>query len=330
MDAPTCHGDRRLARPGRRRAASTPTVALPGSKSLTNRYLVLAALATARPGCGAPLRSRDTLLMAAGAALAGRARRGRRPATTPSGERRLAGHPARRCAATSRVDCGLAGTVMRFLPPVAALRRRAGAPSTATRRPGSGRWRPVHRRAARPRGRRRRRRPRHAAVHRHGPGRVPGGTVTLDASASSQFISALLLAGARFDEGVTVHHDGKPVPSEPHIQMTVETLRDAGVDRRRQRAQHLAGRAVRDQRPRRAGRARPVQRRAVPRRGAGHRRHACGCRAGRSTPPRPATRIRDILDAMGADVQPRPRRAHRHRRGRARRASTSTCTTSAS
>jgi 3-phosphoshikimate 1-carboxyvinyltransferase len=51
----------------------------------------------------------------------------------------------------------------------------------------------------------------------------------MDASESSQFISALLLAGARYDDGVTVHHDGKPVPSEPHIAMTVETLRDAGV-----------------------------------------------------------------------------------------------------
>ena len=62
-----------------------------------------------------------------------------------------------------------------------------------------------------------------------GTGSVRGGPVTLDASSSSQFISALLLAGARYDEGVTVHHDGKPVPSEPHIAMTVETLRDAGV-----------------------------------------------------------------------------------------------------
>jgi 3-phosphoshikimate 1-carboxyvinyltransferase len=62
-----------------------------------------------------------------------------------------------------------------------------------------------------------------------GSGSLAGGAVTLDASASSQFISALLLAGARFDQGVVVHHDGKPVPSEPHIQMTVEALRDAGV-----------------------------------------------------------------------------------------------------
>ena len=62
-----------------------------------------------------------------------------------------------------------------------------------------------------------------------GSGHVPGGSVTIDASASSQFISALLLAGPRFEQGVTVRHDGKPVPSEPHIAMTVEVLRDCGV-----------------------------------------------------------------------------------------------------
>jgi 3-phosphoshikimate 1-carboxyvinyltransferase len=62
-----------------------------------------------------------------------------------------------------------------------------------------------------------------------GAGRMPGGSVTLDASSSSQFVSALLLAGARFDNGVTVRHSGPPVPSEPHIEMTIETLRDAGA-----------------------------------------------------------------------------------------------------
>jgi 3-phosphoshikimate 1-carboxyvinyltransferase len=53
--------------------------------------------------------------------------------------------------------------------------------------------------------------------------------VTIDASASSQFVSGLLLSGARYDDGVTVHHDGKPVPSQPHIEMTVEVLRSVGV-----------------------------------------------------------------------------------------------------
>ena len=129
----------------------------------------------------------------------------------------------------TRIDCGLAGTVMRFLPAVAALADGPGACSTATRRPGCGRWGRSSTRCARSgadvdddgAG--------HLPVTVRGRGRVPGGSVTMDASASSQFISALLLAGARYDEGVTVHHDGKPVPSEPHILMTVETLRDAGA-----------------------------------------------------------------------------------------------------
>ena len=63
-----------------------------------------------------------------------------------------------------------------------------------------------------------------------GAGAVRGGTVTIDASASSQFVSALLLAGARYDEGVDVRHDGKPLPSLPHIEMTVAALRQHGVD----------------------------------------------------------------------------------------------------
>jgi 3-phosphoshikimate 1-carboxyvinyltransferase len=63
----------------------------------------------------------------------------------------------------------------------------------------------------------------------HGDGELPGGKVTIDASASSQFVSALLLAGPRYKRGVVVHHDGKPVPSLPHIDMTVAMLRAAGA-----------------------------------------------------------------------------------------------------
>jgi 3-phosphoshikimate 1-carboxyvinyltransferase len=62
-----------------------------------------------------------------------------------------------------------------------------------------------------------------------GTGGMRGGTVTLDASSSSQFVSALLLAGARYDQGVDVRHDGKPMPSLPHIEMTVSMLHDRGV-----------------------------------------------------------------------------------------------------
>ena len=201
------------------------TVALPGSKSLTNRYLVISAIASQPSRLRAPLRSRDTLLMAdALRALGTRiddvdASDGEAAdwLVTPSG---LVGGGA--------VDCGLAGTVMRFLPPVAAL---ADGPVSFDGDPHA-RKRPMGPvlQALRVLG---------AVVDDggrgslpftvRGNGRVPGGTVVMDASASSQFISGLLLAGARFDKGVTVVHEGKPVPSEPHLAMTVETLRDVGV-----------------------------------------------------------------------------------------------------
>jgi 3-phosphoshikimate 1-carboxyvinyltransferase len=63
----------------------------------------------------------------------------------------------------------------------------------------------------------------------HGTGAVRGGEVVIDASASSQFVSGLLLAAARFERGVVVRHQGLPVPSAPHLRMTVQMLRAAGA-----------------------------------------------------------------------------------------------------
>ena len=203
----------------------TATVALPGSKSLTNRYLVLAALANGTSRLRRPLRSRDTMLMAAALRSLGASVTDLAGSEPDCDDWLIA--PATLSGATS-VDCGLAGTVMRFLPPVAALADGSVAffgDAHASNRPMA----PVID-SLRSLG---------ATINDdgrgtlpftvEGSGRMPGGTVTLDASASSQFISALLLAGARYEQGITVHHDGKPVPSEPHIEMTVEVLRDAGV-----------------------------------------------------------------------------------------------------
>lgn len=196
------------------------TVALPGSKSLTNRALVLAALAEGPSVVGRALRSRDTELMArALTALGSHVDTSGEDWTVTPG--RLAG-PA-------DVDCGLAGTVMRFVPPVAGL---ADGPVLFDGDPHA-RTRPMSEvlaalrelgvvvedegRGALP-------------FTVKGAGRVRGGSVTLDASASSQFISALLLAGARYDQGVDVRHAGEPVPSLPHIEMTVDQLRRRGVE----------------------------------------------------------------------------------------------------
>jgi 3-phosphoshikimate 1-carboxyvinyltransferase len=127
------------------------------------------------------------------------------------------------------LDCGLAGTVMRFVPPVAAL---ADGPVVFDGDPHA-RLRPMHEVLQGLRGL-------GVDIEDEGRGTLPftvlgtghvrGGAVTIDASASSQFISALLLAGARYDEGVDVRHDGPPVPSLPHIEMTVEQLRLHGVE----------------------------------------------------------------------------------------------------
>ena len=115
--------------------------------------------------------------------------------------------------------------------------------------------------------------PGHLPFTVHGRGSLLGGQVDVDASASSQFVSGLLLAAARFERGLTLRHTGRTLPSLPHIEMTVALLREAGRGGRRLAPRDLAGGARSDRRPRRARGARPVQRGAVPVRGAGGRRH---------------------------------------------------------
>jgi 3-phosphoshikimate 1-carboxyvinyltransferase len=196
------------------------SVRLPGSKSLTNRALVLAALADGPSVVRRALRSRDTELMATALTALGA------PVDTSGEDWKVDPGPL---TAPGSIDCGLAGTVMRFVPPLAALADGAtvfdGDPH-ARKRPmgeiidalrGLGVGVEDGGRGALP-------------FTVLGTGAVRGGPVTVDASASSQFVSALLLAGARYDEGVDVRHDGKPMPSLPHVAMTVEQLRGHGVE----------------------------------------------------------------------------------------------------
>ncbi|MFD2079439.1 3-phosphoshikimate 1-carboxyvinyltransferase [Actinopolymorpha cephalotaxi] len=200
-------------------AAVDADVRVPGSKSITNRALLLAALADGPSDVRHPLRARDTALMA-GALRA----LGTRIEETPRGWQ-VTPEPLR---GPAQVDCGLAGTVMRFVPPVAALadgdidfdgdpraRERPMGPILSALRTLGGTVDDAGRNAL--------------PFTVRGTGAMPGGTVEIDASASSQFVSALLLAGARYDAGVTVHHVGKPVPSLPHIDLTVAMLRERGV-----------------------------------------------------------------------------------------------------
>ncbi|NUW45068.1 3-phosphoshikimate 1-carboxyvinyltransferase [Nonomuraea rhodomycinica] len=195
------------------------SVELPGSKSVTNRALVLAALAEGPGTVRRALRSRDADLMVAalrslGATLEPTAE------TSASVDWRVTPGPVRGGA---HVDAGLAGTVMRFVPPVAAL---ADGPVTfdgdphARKRPMGPILDALRALGARVEG---------DALPFTVSGPIAGGEVTIDASASSQFVSGLLLTAARFEKGVTIRHSGPPVPSQPHIDMTVQMLRAAGV-----------------------------------------------------------------------------------------------------
>lgn len=196
-------------------------VSVPASKSLTNRVLTLAALGDATVQVRRPLRARDSLLMvdalrALGVDVAGPedARNANWTVTPPS---KFTGDTA--------IDCGLAGTVMRFVPPVAALahgRVHLDGDPRARERPLAPVLEGLRELGVSIEGDL-------LPITVHGHGRVSGGEVTIDAGASSQFISGLLLAGCRFENGLTVHHHGRAVPSIPHIDMTVESLRASGV-----------------------------------------------------------------------------------------------------
>jgi 3-phosphoshikimate 1-carboxyvinyltransferase len=194
-------------------------VDVPGSKSQTNRALVLAALAT-REGTSTisgALRSRDTDLMIGALRTLGVSLDGSATELSVSGEISP--------AADARVDCGLAGTVLRFVPPVAALGRQ----TVTFDGDEQARSRPIAPLLDGLRGLGVRLDGDSMPFRVHGTGAVAGGTVHIDASASSQFVSGLLLSGATFTEGLTVVHTGESVPSAPHVAMTVSMLRDAGV-----------------------------------------------------------------------------------------------------
>jgi 3-phosphoshikimate 1-carboxyvinyltransferase len=198
------------------KSAILAQVSIPGSKSLTNRELVLSALASGPSEIMNPLESRDSSLM-----IQALKQLGTEIESTPN-SLRITPKPI---SGPAQIDCGLAGTVMRFVPPVAALAKGEisfDGDVAARSRPmkttvdslralgvevsGSG-----------------------LPFTIHGTGEVLGGEVSIDASESSQFVSGLLLVAARFKNGLTLNHTGKTLPSMPHIDMTIDTLAKRGV-----------------------------------------------------------------------------------------------------
>ena len=210
------------------------TVVVPASKSLTNRYLLLAAMADGTSHIRNALASRDSDLMIEALRALGT---GIQILPQDDGTIDLVVTPIQQDVAASaaasggatQIDCGLAGTVMRFAPPLAALVKGTftfdGDPH-ARLRPMA----PVLSALAEL----------GVQVTEHGePGMLPatitgtgtlaGGRVEIDASGSSQFISAILLIAARTTHGIEIVAAPGPIASPDHIQMTVETLRELGV-----------------------------------------------------------------------------------------------------
>ena len=206
--------------------AISGSVSLPGSKSLTNRELVLSALASSPSRLRNPLDSRDSQLMIESLMALGTqinaSERSDIYIVPPTTDIETAS------PLNARIDCGLAGTVMRFVPPMAAL--FAGeitfdGDEAARRRPMKTTIDSL--------------RALGVSVEDQGSGALPftiassgeieGGYLEIDASASSQFVSGLLLAAPRFTKGLELRHIGKDLPSLPHIEMTLECLRQRGV-----------------------------------------------------------------------------------------------------
>jgi 3-phosphoshikimate 1-carboxyvinyltransferase len=203
------------------------SVVIPGSKSVTNRALILAAQAKSPSTLRRPLVSRDSELMVAGLKALGIGIEETTAVVDGNEELQWIVTPAPMRGGV-RVDVGNAGTVMRFLPPLAALATGEvifdGDPRSYERPLG-----PVIKaleelgvsidhdnRYSLP-------------LTLHGTGKISGGEITIDASESSQFLSALLLVAPSFTNGITVKHKGGSLPSMPHIEMTVDMLRQFGA-----------------------------------------------------------------------------------------------------
>ena len=203
------------------------SVVIPGSKSVTNRALILAAQADSPSILRRPLVSRDSELMVAGLRALGVGIEEKNVTTNGVEELQWIITPAPLRGGV-KIDVGNAGTVMRFLPPLAALatgdvafdgdprsyERPLGPVIKALEELGisiehDGRY--------------------SLPLKLHGTGKIPGGALTIDASASSQFLSALLLVAPSFENGIVATHKGGQLPSMPHIEMTVDMLRSFGA-----------------------------------------------------------------------------------------------------
>ena len=196
-------------------------VSIPGSKSATNRAFVLAALGDSISKISKPLLARDTELMLKALEKLG--------CQITRDKDVIEISPMKQVHQDLTIDVGLAGTVMRFVPALAAL--SAGVAHFDGDERARNRPMKTLISALKNLG---------ISVDDQSTGSLPfsiasdgmvqGGEITIDASESSQFVSALLLAAPRFKNGLIIKHVGKNLPSLPHIEMTIDMLKQVGVE----------------------------------------------------------------------------------------------------
>jgi len=200
--------------------AINSTLEIPGSKSATNRAFVLAALGNKNSIITNPLFARDTNLMLDALEKLG--------CNVVKKSNSVEISPMKKDHSEISIDVGLAGTVMRFVPPLAALSSGTShfdGDERARNRPMKTLIESLKKLNVK-------------VIDNHqgklpfsiiSDGQITGGEIEIDASESSQFISALMLVGAKFNNGLTIKHVGQNLPSAPHIEMTIEMLKEVGV-----------------------------------------------------------------------------------------------------
>ncbi|MEY3495981.1 MAG: hypothetical protein RJA80_203 [Actinomycetota bacterium] len=200
--------------------AINSTLEIPGSKSATNRAFVLAALGDQNSIITNPLFARDTNLMLEALEKLG--------CNVVKKSNSVEISPMKKDHSEISIDVGLAGTVMRFVPPLAALSSGTShfdGDERARNRPMKTLIESLKKLNVK-------------VIDNHqgklpfsiiSDGQITGGEIEIDASESSQFISALMLVGAKFKNGLTIKHVGQNLPSLPHIEMTIEMLKEVGV-----------------------------------------------------------------------------------------------------
>ena len=199
-------------------------ITIPGSKSVTNRALILAALAKTPSRLRKPLSSRDTDLMVRGLQSLGIS-----ITTIKTNEGFDYEVVPNKMFGPASIDVGNAGTVMRFLPPIAALAQgliHFDGDSRSHERPLAPVIKALEQLGVIIDHNNKYRLP----LTINGSGKITGGEVEIDASSSSQFVSALLLLGPATETGITIKDIGNSLPSLPHIEMTIQMLNRFGVE----------------------------------------------------------------------------------------------------